>query len=82
LILPPPSWIQLWGPFRTEVKRKHFRQFLDPEGTNGRNKTLQHSAGMSLIRLSDLIQYPLVRFVQALGQLFDDATNTRWETVP
>ena len=37
---------------------------------------------MSLVRLSDLLQYALVCLVQAFGQLFQDTSDTGWEAVP
>jgi hypothetical protein len=37
---------------------------------------------MSLVRLPDLPQYPLVCLVQALRQLLQDTPDTWWETVP
>jgi hypothetical protein len=82
LILPPPSQIQFWDPFRVEVKSEDFCQFFDSKGANSRYETLQHSISMCLIRLFDRPQYPLVSLIQAFGQLVKDATNTWWETVP
>src|SRR5216683_5806641 len=64
LILPTPTTIQLRDPFFAEVKCKDFCEFLDSKWANSRYETLHQSTSMSLIRLPDLPQYPLVCPVQ------------------
>src|SRR5579863_4175851 len=81
VILPPPTRIQFRHPFRIEVNREDFGQFRDSKGANSCHKTLQHPTSVTLVRLSDLPQNPLISLVQAVGQLPYRTPHTRWETV-
>jgi hypothetical protein len=82
MVLPPPTGVQLRGPFFViEVDREDFREFLYPKWPDSDNEALQKATSESPIRLLDLSEHALVRLIQRFRKFLQGTTDTWRKTV-
>ena len=84
MIFPPPIGVQFWDSSLRRVKfeSEDFRKLGDRKWSNGNREALEHTIGLTFVRLLDVHHYPLIRLVKRFWKLLQCGPDTRWKALP